>query len=246
MLTTLTARVRSLPQSVKRRLHASARRRMPWVQSHIAVRGPNPAQYDRLVADIRAAGTNSLRHFRNGYQHEGGLRLQQNPYEFASLVTYLLRRPTIARYFEIGSASGGAGRFLADRLHFGEFVAMDDGQHPDAHMQRANFAGIPNVRTFIGDSHSRAAADYLRATYPARDIDVAFIDGDHSAEGVAQDLAMTLPYCRPGAWVIFHDTIACEGVERAWLDAVDAKRLTPVAEFIGDTVPLGIAIGAVP
>lgn len=246
MLAALKEQIRLLPLRVKRQLHHRARRSMRWVQSPAAVRGASdPCSYDALIAEIRAAGTNSLRHFRNGYAHEGGLRLQQNPFEFASLISFLKRRGTIRRYFEIGSASGGASRFMAERLHFGEFTSMDDGQHPDAHLQKVNFAGVVNFRQFLGDSHSSAAKTFMKTAFPANDIDVAFIDGDHSAEGVTQDLELVLPYCRSGAWVVFHDTVACDGVECAWLKAIESGCLIPVAEFIGGSVPLGIAIGAV-
>lgn len=41
--------------------------------------------FDQILENIRNAGTSSLSHFRNGYQFEGGFRLQQNPAEFAAL-----------------------------------------------------------------------------------------------------------------------------------------------------------------
>lgn len=217
---------------------------MAWVQSRTAL-ARQFGDFDSIVTVIRAAGTNSLSHFKNSYTREGGYRLQQNPDEFAGLVAHLRTRRPIRRYVEIGSASGGAGRFLSEQVGFGDFTSLDDKQHPDASMQLANFAGVPNFQQFVGDSHSAAAQRYLAQHFLARDIDVAFVDGDHSAEGVAQDVELVLPFCRPGAWLIFHDTIACEGVEKAWLGALAAGRLEPVAEFIGREAPLGIAIGAV-
>lgn len=201
--------------------------------------------FDALVDRIRAAGTNSLSHFRNGYQHEGGLRLQQNPHELAALIFLLRERTPIRQYLEIGSASGGNGRFLYESVGFERFTSVDDGGHPDFPLQRDNFAHIPSFRQFLGDSHSDAAREYLVAQVPDHDIDVAFIDGDHSYEGVSQDIELARPFCGSGAWMIFHDTIACDGVERAWIDNVRQGMLTPVAEFIGDEVPLGIAVGRV-
>ena len=203
------------------------------------------SEFDALVDRIRAAGTNSLSHFRNGYALEGGLRLQQNPYELAALILLLRERVPIREYLEIGSASGGNGRFLYESLGFGRFTSVDDGGHPDASLQRENFSKIPPFRQFLGDSHSEAAREYLATQFPERDIDVAFIDGDHSYEGVSQDIELVRPFCGSGAWMVFHDTIACEGVERAWIDIVRQGTLTPVAEFIGDEVPLGIAVGRV-
>lgn len=229
----------------KRQIHHFSRRLNPWVRSAQELQERFSQEYDTLIQDIRTAGTNSLAHFKNGYTKEGGLRLQQNPHELAGLILFLKTRRPINKYLEIGSASGRTGRFLSERLGFNEFTSMDDGQHPDARDQQKNFQGILNFRQFVGNSHSSDARQFVQENYRGRDIDVAFVDGDHSAEGVAQDLDLVLPYCKKGSWIILHDTIACDGVERAWLEALESKRLRPVAEFIGSTVPLGIAIGEV-
>jgi predicted O-methyltransferase YrrM len=229
----------------KRRIHQFSRRRNPWVRSSQQLSQQFSFEYDTLVQDIRRAGTNSLSHFRNGYTKEGGLKLQQNPHELAGLILFLKMRIPINRYLEIGSASGGTGRFLSERVGFDEFTSLDDAQHPDASDQKKNFAGIRNFRQFVGDSHSAQARQFVQDTFEERNIDVAFVDGDHSATGVAQDLDLVLPYCAKGSWIILHDTVACEGVEQAWLGALESERLRPVAEFMGSSVPLGIAIGEV-
>lgn len=224
--------------------HRFARRGLAPMRTINDMRGAHP-DFEALVERIRAAGTNSLSHFRNGYRLEGGLRLQQNPDELAALIFLLRERAPIAEYLEIGSASGGNGRFLYESVGFGRFTSVDDGGHPDFPLQRENFATIPSFRQFLGDSHSEAARAYLAEQVGDPVIDVAFIDGDHSYEGVSQDIELVRPFCRSGAWMIFHDTIACDGVERAWIDIVRRGALTPVAEFIGDEVPLGIAVGRV-
>ncbi len=77
-------------------------------------------------------------------------------------------------------------------------------------------------------------------------MDVAFIDGDHSYDGVLEDLNLTLPFCRPGTLIILHDTIACDGVEKVWLNSLAAKRISPLAEYIGAERGLGIAVAKVP
>jgi predicted O-methyltransferase YrrM len=200
--------------------------------------------FTALRDHIRQLGTDSLSHFGNGYTHEGGLCLQQNPDEFAALCLFLRERAPYTNYLEIGSASGGACLVLSQEVGFTNAFSLDDGQHPRAVEQPKNFRRVPNFKQFIGDSHSTAAVEFLRAELPGK-IDLAFIDGDHSYAGVWQDVELTLPFCRPGALIIFHDTIACDGVERAWLRCVRARRLRPLAEYIGAERPLGIAVGAV-
>jgi predicted O-methyltransferase YrrM len=53
-------------------------------------------------------------------------------------------------------------------------------------------------------------------------LDLLFIDGDHSAEGVKTDIALFVPHVKPGGWVAFHDAIRPSWPEvfpvaRAWM-----------------------------
>lgn len=193
---------------------------------------------------IRQAGTDSLQHFANGYTFEGGLCLQQNPDEFAALCLFLKERRPYTNYMEIGSASGGACLVLSREVGFTNIFSLDDGQHPRAVEQQKHFGQIPGLKQFVGDSHSPAAAQFLQTQLPGK-LDVAFIDGDHSYTGVWQDIELTLPFSRPGTLFVLHDTVACGGVEQAWLRCIREKRVKPLAEFIGAEKPLGIAVGAV-
>jgi predicted O-methyltransferase YrrM len=63
-----------------------------------------------------------------------------------------------------------------------------------------------------GDSHDRATLDVLRAGLGGRPVDVLFIDGDHTAEGLRSDWLMYSPLVRPGGLVLIHD-IRCAGEE---------------------------------
>lgn len=201
--------------------------------------------FERVVEEIRASGTDSLSHFQNGYTHEGGLFLQQNPDEFAALCLLLSRYEPLRSYLEIGSASGGACLFLYRRLRFERVLCMDDGRHPRASAQDHHLGQIPNCHRFLGDSHSDAARRFLQQNVDGNGVDLAFIDGDHSYEGVVQDVELTLDFCRPRSLMVFHDTVACEGVERAWVEMAESRRLKPVAEFVGQTRPLGIGVAEV-
>ncbi len=196
-----------------------------------------------MIQKVREAGTDSLSHFGNGYTHEGGLYLQQNPEEFAQLALLLkdrYRTGQEATYLEIGSASGGAAFFLACEASFENFVSIDDGKHPRAPSQDY-FLPVQTV-TFRGNSHTVEAAAFLDIQPRPS---VAFIDGDHSYEGVTQDINMVLPRCEPGALIILHDTVACSGVKQAWEELLASGRARRVAEFIGAERPLGIGVAEV-
>jgi predicted O-methyltransferase YrrM len=213
------------------------------VQGISDVRAAFPG-FDETIADIRSAGTNCLSFFQNGYKFEGGLRLQQNPSEFAALCVYLRAHTRDATYLEIGAASGGTCRFLSNILGFREVYIIDDGRHADARYQADNLQHVPSLHRFVGDSHSAAAADFLR-THLNGPLDVAFIDGDHSYMGSWQDAQLAIRFSRPGTLLVFHDTVACQGVELTWLRCVREKLIRPLAEYVGAELPLGIGVGEV-
>lgn len=219
------------------------RRILGGIESISSVRRRN-RDFAEVRDRIRESGTDSLSYFGNGYSHEGGLYLQQNPDEFAALTLFLRERGPHATYMEIGSASGGACFFLHKELGFQRLLSLDNGEHPRAVSQDEHFSQITNLRRFRGDSHSESARHFLEENAEGG-IDVAFIDGDHSAEGVWQDLELTLLFSRPGTLVVLHDTVACEGVTSAWLKGAAQKIFRPLAEFAGREKPLGIAVGAV-
>ena len=223
----------------------------------------NPERFDQLLEEIRVAGTDHLVHFGNRYTHEGGLSLQQNPFEFAAAVMFLEDAlHGDLDYLEIGSGSGGTCRFLMKHLPFWRAWVIDNHGHGRWTEQQANFDAIgsrlsnveigrsqrhtPVVQKWVGDSHSKEAKTWLHKnllTLPA----LSFIDGDHTYEGCWADFEMVHSLLSgSNRLVMFHDTVACEGVKQAWQRAISNSMLEPLAEYIGpDYRPLGIGIGRV-
>jgi predicted O-methyltransferase YrrM len=70
-----------------------------------------------------------------------------------------------------------------------------------------------NVRLVVGDSHGSAGAE-------VGDFDLVFVDGDHSTEGCAADLAAFYPRLTPGGHILLHDSYPGTGVQGAALDFV--------------------------
>jgi hypothetical protein len=63
----------------------------------------------------------------------------------------------------------------------------------------------PAVRTFLGNSHSLAAFNAVRAALQGEELDFLFIDGDHRLAGVQMDYFMYRSLVRPGGYIAFHD-----------------------------------------
>jgi hypothetical protein len=61
----------------------------------------------------------------------------------------------------------------------------------------------------------------------------------------SRDIELTLPFCRKGALVIFHETAACDDVRNAWIQSIARRKSRPLAEYIGDERPLGITVNSV-
>lgn len=233
---------------------------MDTIQS---VRERRGLQLRNWLSKICEAGTDSLSFFGGGYTHEGGLALQQNPDEFAAAVTFLeaemkpspLGGPPLS-YLEIGSASGGTCRFLVEALSICRAWVIDDHGHWRWPEQQANFdaiddqvfgsrpLGIATVQPWVGNSASRACRQWLGRMNHMIKPYLSFIDGDHSFKGCWSDVQMVYDTSRrPGALVMLHDIVACDGVKQAWLRGMREGLFEPVAEFVASAKPLGIGIG---
>jgi predicted O-methyltransferase YrrM len=117
---------------------------------------------------------------------------------------------------EIGTAGGGT-LFLLTR------VAAPDALLVSVDLKHGQFGGghprwrVPLYRSFArdaqrvelvaGDSHDPRTQDRLRRLLNGRTLDLLFVDGDHSYEGVRQDFTDYSKLVRPGGLVAFHDIV---------------------------------------
>ena len=116
---------------------------------------------------------------------------------------------------EIGSARGKSACFIGlalKRNGQGKLYAIDP------HM-RTNWNDVASVDThplIIKNLHTAGVTDYVEIVRKTSaeavknwkpEIDVLFIDGDHSYEGVKADWDRFLPFMKPFGAVIFHDTL---------------------------------------
>ncbi len=135
--------------------------------------------------------------------------------EFVPLLR-LLRESRPSTILEIGTCRGGS-LFLLGRMLTpgGHLMSIDLPGGP--------FGGgfpawkIPLFRSFVapdqtltllrGDSHAASTVQVFEQKLGDRHLDVLFIDGDHSYEGVSRDYSIYSKYVRPGGMIIFHDIV---------------------------------------
>ncbi|MEX0930072.1 MAG: class I SAM-dependent methyltransferase [Candidatus Paceibacterota bacterium] len=166
-------------------------------------------------------------------------------------------KPT--RVVEIGTARGGTlfllARLIADSA--GIIISMDI-----AHPWKPGRGGYPfwkiplyknfggrrqTIRLIRANTHSPRTLQRLGAVIKRETVDVLFIDGDHSYEGVKNDFEWYAPFVRRGGIIAFHDIVPgppenVGGVPEFWNEI---KGKYPHAEFVDDWNQGGYGIGII-
>jgi hypothetical protein len=139
--------------------------------------------------------------------------------ERAALEGFLaLAKPALA--IEIGRAEGGSLRRIA--AHSAEVHSLDLAPPPP------ELAELEHVSFHTGDSHELLSPLLARLAGEGRNVDLALVDGDHTADGVRRDLEDLLASPAVGRTLILvHDT-ANEQV-RAGVERIDLDRVAKVA-----------------
>jgi len=155
---------------------------------------------------------------------------------------------------EIGTASGGT-MFLFTR------VASEDATIISIDLPKGNFGGgypewkIPLFKSFAlsqqkinlirADSHDMTTLKKTKSILKDKRLDLLFIDGDHSYEGVKKDFEMYSPLVKKGGIIAFHDIVPgperkVGGVPKFW---TEIKRKYPSSEIVKDWNQKGYGIG---
>jgi predicted O-methyltransferase YrrM len=100
------------------------------------------------------------------------------------------------------------------------------------------------VRFLAGDSHTPEMRERVETEFAGREVDLLFIDGDHSEEGVRTDYRLYRDLVRAGGAIAFHDIVEGDarlvgGVPRFW----QSVRTQESREFVADRTQGGWGIG---
>jgi cephalosporin hydroxylase len=109
---------------------------------------------------------------------------------------------------EIGAASGGTLCALAHVSRPSIMISVD------IDFTTARLRALPRlgrsdqtIACIAGDSHSEPVRARVEALLGGRRLDLLFIDGDHSYEGVRRDFESYSPLVRAGGLIAFHDIV---------------------------------------
>lgn len=131
---------------------------------------------------------------------------------------------------EIGSYHGGSSRFLAHAAETNNSILFcvdtwkSDAMtidHKDTYDEfTRNMSGLFQHVVPLRGYSSEIAQDF------DREIDLLFIDGDHSYDGCQADVLAWFPHLAKGAVMVFHDYSWAKGVRRVVEDMVKPMQIT--------------------
>ena len=191
---------------------------------------PVPSR-EELVKAVEAAGAAHAEFF--GYPvREDGLYLQQDPEEYAAFVHFIATKvPAADLSLEIGIASGGQTKFLRDYWQARRTIVVDIGQHEVFPQWKRIKQGVNSdiILEIIDDSHKPSVREKLLPY--AKQVDFAFVDGDHSYRGLRKDIFLTKELLKPGGVMVLHDTAGAGDVKRVFDELLFSKDFTLLRNF---------------
>ena len=152
------------------------------------------------------------------------LPLTQIDAEICALLALVAQRAP-ERVLEIGRAQGGTA-FLLSRAIPSVVWTLSIDLCP-RHSRTLRFFNAPGraFHSVRGSSRDERVFAHIARQVAAAPVDLLFIDGDHSYDGVAADYHLYRPLVRPGGLIVFHDIVpaATTGDPRAghrWVGGV--------------------------
>ena len=178
-----------------------------------------------------------------GKGHFKKIRARQNPVEIEQLFEEICQlRPE--RVLEIGTAQGGTLYLWTQAASANATLVSVDlpggdfgGAYTPCRTKLYQAFARPEQTIYLelADSHQPDSLAKVKELFGNQQIDFAFIDGDHTYEGVKADFNEYGPLVKPGGIIAFHDILYREKqpsirVDILWKELQDKYNCT---EFIG-------------
>lgn len=155
----------------------------------------------------------------------------QDEREWMDFMNYVSSEEKIKKIVEIGSFFGGSLWFYTKFLNPEVIVSVDmpippeDSRYQQMVDSRGQWESWMKEISFIeftGNSHDKNISNALNTHFPESDIDMLFIDGDHSYDGVKLDFLDYKGLVRSGGIIVFHDINGrIPDVERFWNEVIE-------------------------
>jgi predicted O-methyltransferase YrrM len=168
----------------------------------------------------------------DGRKYFNGIQ-QQHPDEFADYLDFISDK-NVTRYIEIGTFLGGS--FISTMEHLSSIGRKPYGLACDVDIHE-NLCAYYNEFGNCELHKINSATPDFDNLIKDQQFDLAFIDGDHSYEGVKNDWEKIKDHSRV---VGFHDIRYHPGPARLWKEIVATG--LPTKEFIVGGTPLGIGV----
>jgi predicted O-methyltransferase YrrM len=140
-------------------------------------------------------------------------KIQQKKNEWIEFIKYITKYGEIKYTLEIGCYDGGTTIFLSNftknlitidqpetaRFDTFKYNIGTDKYGTDLLNEKTNFTYVP------GNSHSQNTLNNIKSLLNENKLDLLFIDGDHSYNGVKEDFIMYSPLVKKGGIIAFHD-----------------------------------------
>ena len=194
-----------------------------------------------------------------GFGHFKTIRPRQNPVEIEGLYKRICElRPR--RVWEIGPARGGT-------LYLGTQAAADDATLVSVDLPGGDFGGAyapcradlykafardgQTMHLLLADSHKAETLQQVKQRFDNEPIDFAFIDGDHTYEGVKADFHEYGKLVRPGGIIAFHDILYRKDqptirVDKLWAELTEKYDYEALIGPDGSGKKIGIGVLRVP
>lgn len=98
---------------------------------------------------------------------------------------------------EIGTHKGGSYKLFKDSYKPKKLITIDNTE----------LAKIDSPYYIVADSHNDLTAHMVFKMLDGDEVDMLFIDGDHSDAGVRKDFELYQPFVKKGGLIVFHDVI---------------------------------------